>query len=65
MHQAFAAAIGLNSSFLFLATLGLVQPVAAALLHNLSTVGILSYAGIRGRSVPSPLPPATTNLEGQ
>nr|WP_275889043.1 heavy metal translocating P-type ATPase [Desulfobulbus rhabdoformis] len=65
MHQAFAAAIGLNSSFLFLATLGLVQPVAAALLHNLSTVGILSYAGIRGRAVPSQLPPATTNQEGQ
>ena len=52
IHRSFHAAIGLNSAFLFLATLGLVRPVAAALLHNLSTVGILGYAALRGRSVP-------------
>nr|WP_321465114.1 heavy metal translocating P-type ATPase [uncultured Desulfobulbus sp.] len=50
--NSFYAAIGLNSTFLLLATFGLVQPVAAALLHNLSTVGILGYAGLRGRRVP-------------
>ena len=49
--HAFYAAIGLNSTFLLLATFGLVQPVAAALLHNLSTVGILGYAGLRGRKI--------------
>lgn len=54
IHRSFHAAIGLNSTFLFLATLGLMQPVAAALLHNLSTVGILCYAGLRGRFVPKP-----------
>lgn len=52
IHQSFYAAIGLNSTFLFLATFGLLPPVAAALLHNLSTVGILGYAGLRGRTVP-------------
>jgi len=45
----FQAAVGLNSTFLLLAVFGLIQPVTSALLHNLTTVGILGYAGIRGR----------------
>ncbi|PIE57045.1 MAG: heavy metal translocating P-type ATPase [Desulfobulbus propionicus] len=49
IKQSFVAAVGLNSTFLLLATFGGIPPVAAALLHNLSTVGILGYAGIRGR----------------
>lgn len=49
IKRSFAAVVGLNSSFLLLATLGLLQPVGAALLHNLSTVGILGYGTLRGR----------------
>ncbi|MGE4560048.1 MAG: heavy metal translocating P-type ATPase [Desulfobulbus sp.] len=52
IHRSFYTAISLNSAFLLLATFGLVQPVGAALLHNLSTVGILGYAALRGRKVP-------------
>jgi len=55
-HHCFSGTVGLNSAFLFLATFGMIQPVTAALLHNLSTVGILGYAGIRGRRTPSDLP---------
>ena len=47
IHQTFISAVGFNSSFLLLATFGLIAPVTAAVLHNLSTVGILGYAGIR------------------
>ncbi|HIP82787.1 MAG TPA: HAD family hydrolase, partial [Desulfocapsa sulfexigens] len=49
IKHSFISAVGLNSAFLFLASFGLIQPVTAALLHNASTVGILSYAGIRGK----------------
>ncbi len=52
IHQSFISAVALNSSFLVLATLGWIQPLAAALLHNTSTVGILSYAGMREKRVP-------------
>ncbi len=47
IHQAFVAAVIFNSSFLFFATLGWLTPVAAAILHNVSTLGILGYAGVK------------------
>jgi len=49
IKHSFISAVGLNSAFLFLASFGLILPVTAALLHNTSTVGILSYAAIRGK----------------
>ena len=52
IHQSFVSAVGFNSSFLVLATLGLIQPLTAAILHNTSTIGILSYAGMREKRVP-------------
>ncbi len=62
IHRTFYAAIGLNSAFLLLATFGLVRPVAAALLHNFSTVGILGYAGLRSGKVPArPVPRAASD----
>ncbi len=50
MHS-FVSAVSLNSSFLLLATLGWLRPVGAAVLHNLSTVGIIGYAGLRERQL--------------
>ncbi len=50
IKQSFLAAVVCNSAFLFLASFGLIMPVTSALLHNLSTVGILGYAGWRGRN---------------
>ncbi len=52
IKHSFYAAVGLNSVFLFLASFGWIMPVTAALLHNASTVGILGYAGIRGKKKP-------------
>jgi Cu2+-exporting ATPase len=52
IRHCFDIAVGLNSIFLLLASFGFVQPITAALLHNASTVGILSYAGLRGRKTP-------------
>lgn len=51
IKQAFVSAVSLNSSFLLLASLGWLRPVAAAILHNVSTVGIIGYAGIRERQL--------------
>ncbi len=45
IHNTFGATIGLNSLIMILATGGL-SPVVSALLHNLSTVGILGYAAM-------------------
>lgn len=47
IHESFVSAVGLNSGFLLLATFGLIAPVTAAILHNVSTVGILGYAGLK------------------
>ena len=47
IKQSFVSAVSLNSSFLLLASLGWLKPVAAAILHNASTVGILGYAAMR------------------
>ncbi len=47
IKQSFVSAVSLNSSFLLMASLGWLKPVAAAILHNASTVGILGYAAMR------------------
>ena len=52
LKQSFNGAIALNTVFLGLAAAGLLPPFAAALLHNFSTIAVLSYAALRGRSVP-------------
>jgi heavy metal translocating P-type ATPase len=52
LKHSFNSAVGLNSILLALAAKGMLPPVAAALLHNISTIGILTYAGLRGRSLP-------------
>ncbi|PIE70009.1 MAG: heavy metal translocating P-type ATPase [Deltaproteobacteria bacterium] len=46
MHS-FVSAVSLNTAFLLLATFGRLRPVGAAILHNVSTVGIIGYAGLR------------------
>ncbi len=51
IKHSFAAAVGLNSAFLLLASFGMIQPVTAALLHNASTVSILGYAAARGQGL--------------
>ncbi len=51
VRRCFYSTIGLNSLILFLAGSGL-SPLASALLHNVSTVGILGYAALAaGRPV--------------
>ncbi|WP_231717060.1 heavy metal translocating P-type ATPase [Desulfosarcina ovata] len=50
IDNCFKSAVGFNSIVLLLATLGLLPPVASALLHNLSTVSILGYAALGNRS---------------
>ena len=51
IKHAFVSAVSLNSSFLLLASLGWLRPVAAAILHNVSTLGIIGYAGIREKQL--------------
>ncbi len=63
IKQSFYAAVGLNSVFLSLATLGWIMPVTSALLHNLSTVSILGYAAMRGKKQLS-LPEGAEDVEG-
>ncbi len=48
--HSFYSTVGFNSLFLLLASMGKIQPVTAALLHNLNTVGILGYSAARGLS---------------
>ncbi len=64
IKHSFAAAVGLNSVFLLLASFGMIQPVTAALLHNASTVSILGYAAIRGKNIPEQKAKIKTNKEG-
>ncbi|WP_321495683.1 heavy metal translocating P-type ATPase [uncultured Desulfobacter sp.] len=56
IKQAFVSAVSLNSSFLLLASLGWLRPVAAAILHNVSTLGIIGYAGMREKQLIHPAP---------
>ncbi len=44
LKNTFYATVGANSFILLLASLGKINPVTSALLHNSSTIGILTYA---------------------
>ena len=46
------SAVGINSTVLALAGAGRISAVTAAALHNGSTIAILAYAALRGRSTP-------------
>jgi Cu2+-exporting ATPase len=46
IENCFGSAVGLNSLILLMATLGFLPPALSALLHNISTVGILGYAAL-------------------
>lgn len=52
LRQSFCGAVTLNSAFLALTAGGMLPPFAAALLHNISTIGVLGYAGVRSGALP-------------
>lgn len=57
IRNSFAAAVGMNSAFLVMASFGLIQPMTAAILHNSNTIGILGYAALAGtqkKGLPNP-----------
>ncbi|WP_244963701.1 heavy metal translocating P-type ATPase [Oceanidesulfovibrio marinus] len=54
MTHCFGATLSVNSIIILLAMAGATQPVLSAALHNLSTIGILSYAAASGlRATPT------------
>jgi Cu2+-exporting ATPase len=46
----FYSTVGINSVILFLASLGRLSPITSAMLHNLSTIGILGYTALKNNS---------------
>ncbi len=52
IQRSFVATVTLNTLFLIMATFGYLTPVASALLHNSTTIGILGYATLRSRRHP-------------
>ena len=48
IERCFNSTVGINTTILLLAVSGYLQPLVSALLHNASTVGILSYAALSG-----------------
>lgn len=52
IRSCFHAAVGINSLILLLATFRPMPPIVSALLHNLSTVGIVGYALKSGMQKP-------------
>lgn len=48
IRNSFNAIAWLNSFYLIFASVGLLSPVSAALLHNLTTIGVLGYSGWAG-----------------
>lgn len=50
LKNGFKATVGFNSLFLFLALMGNINPVTAALLHNLTTVSVVGYSAGAGLS---------------
>jgi len=44
IRQSYVIAIGLNAATLLMMTLGIISPIAGALLHNLTTVYAVSNA---------------------
>lgn len=47
LHRCLWSAVGVNSSLLVLAGLGVLPTIASAALHNASTIGILAYAAMK------------------
>jgi len=54
LKRSAVAAFGINTATMGLAVSGLLPPVAAATIHNGSTVGILGYAALGGGRRPRP-----------
>jgi len=52
LTNSFRAAVGVNSAVMLLAAGGKLSPVAAAMMHNASTLGILGYAALAGGGSP-------------
>ncbi len=52
MTRSFAATLGLNSTVIVLAAFGVTPPLVSAMLHNISTIGILSAAAATGARPP-------------
>jgi manganese/zinc-transporting P-type ATPase C len=44
LRNNFRLTVGINSAVLLMAITGLASPLAAAILHNGSTIGLLAYA---------------------
>ncbi|MBK1630450.1 hypothetical protein CKO31_06765 [Thiohalocapsa halophila] len=62
LKRSAVAAFGINTATMGLAVGGLLPPVAAATIHNGSTVGILGYAALGGGRRPRPaLGPSSTS----
>lgn len=55
LKNSFNATIFANSLIMLLATLGKLSPVKSALLHNLSTIGILGYTAKSAAKLPDTL----------
>jgi len=53
IKNCFRSTVGMNTLFLLLASAGILPPVAAAVLHNANTVGILGYAALAGTRKPA------------
>jgi len=52
LTHSFRTAVGVNSAVMLLAAGGRLSPVAAAILHNACTIGILGYAVLAGGGSP-------------
>ena len=52
LRDTFRATLGLNSAIMLAAAAGRLRPLAAALLHNLTTIGLLGYAAAAGLRAP-------------
>ncbi|PIE70017.1 MAG: heavy metal translocating P-type ATPase [Deltaproteobacteria bacterium] len=50
IRNCFNTTIGLNTLILLMASTGRLEPVTSALLHNMTTLGILGYAAASGAS---------------
>jgi Cu2+-exporting ATPase len=48
LTNGFRTAVGVNSAVMLMAAAGKLSPVAAAILHNACTLGILGYAALSG-----------------
>ncbi|WP_448871254.1 heavy metal translocating P-type ATPase [Desulfobulbus propionicus] len=62
IRESYGLAMGLNGIILVLTTLGLLSPVAGALLHNLTTVLAVANASTPGRR-PNPTPGQQDNQQ--